>query len=70
MHEYLVTTDANSMYTHINTEHALKILRWVLDELEAAGIPPPDFNKELVIEAARIVTAWNIVYGDCYFKQL
>ena len=35
----VVTADANSMYTNIDTEHALKSLRWVLDELEAAGLP-------------------------------
>jgi len=67
----VITADANSMYTNIKLEHALKVLRWFLDWLDEEGLLPPDFNKELVIEAARIVMTWNIFeYRDCYFRQL
>ena len=65
------TADANSMYTNIDTEHALIILRKFLEELAAEGKLPLDFVIEMIVEAAKLVMRWNIfVYGDCYFKQL
>ena len=56
------------MYTNIDTEHALIILRKFLKELAVEGKLPLNFDIEMVIEAAELVMRWNMcVYGDCYF---
>ena len=66
-----VTADAISMYTNIDTGHALKVLRWFLEELKREGKLPPDFDIDMIIEAATIVMRWNIVeFGDAFLKQL
>ena len=65
------TADANSMYTNIDTDHGLEILRQFLEELDEEGKLPPNIKIDIIIEAARIVMRWNIFeYGDCYFRQL
>ena len=67
----IFTADARSMYTNICTAHALKILRDWLEELKIDGKLPPDFDIDMIIEAAQIVMSWNIFeFGNCYFKQL
>ena len=66
----LVVADAISMYTNIKTDHALKILRMILEELKREGKLPKYFDIEMIIKAARIVMCWNLMeYGDCYFKN-
>ena len=66
-----LTADANSMYTNIDTEHALQVLRWFLEELDAEGNLPPDYDIDMLLDAARIVMTWNIFeFGDCCFRQL
>ncbi len=57
----VVIADANSIYANIDTEHALKILRKFLEELDAKGLLPLDFNTELGIEAEQTVMTWNIL---------
>ena len=67
----IITADAKSMYTNIDTDHALEILRSFLEELEAEGKLPLDFDIDMILEAAALVMRWNIFeFGDCYFKQL
>ena len=51
----MVTADAISMFTNIDTGHALKVLRWFLEELRREGKLPPDFDIDMIIEAATIV---------------
>ena len=59
------------MYTNIDTYHGLEILRSFLEDLEKQGDLPPDFNIDMIVNAAEIVMHWNIFeYGDCFFKQL
>ena len=59
------------MYTNIDIDHALKVLRWFLKELEREGKLPEDFDIDMIIEAATIVMRWNIVeFGDAFLKQL
>ena len=67
----LFTADAISMYTNIDTNHGLKVLRSFLEELRSADNLQPNFDIDMIVEAARLVMRWNIFeYGDCYFKQL
>ena len=67
----LVTADAISMYTNIDMNHGLKVLRSFLEELRSANDLPPNFDIDMIVEAAGLVMHWNIFeYGDCCFKQL
>ena len=67
----MVTVDAKSMYTKIETEHGLEILRQFLEELQEEGKLPPDFDIEMIVETVALVMGWNLFeYGDCYLKQL
>ena len=45
--------DANKMYTSIDIEHGLEVLRQFLEELEQEGNLPLDFDIDLIVEAAQ-----------------
>ena len=67
----LITADARQMYTEINTDHALEVLKMFLEELDDEGKLPSSFDINAVLEAAKIVMRWNIFEcGDCYFRQM
>ena len=67
----MIKADAISMYTDIDTNHALATLRMFLEELQEQGLLPENFNIDMILEAAKLVMRWNLFeYGDCYFKQL
>ena len=64
-------TDAISIYTNIDTKHALEVLRKFLDELEEEGNLPPDFDIDMIIQAATLIMQWNLSeYGVSFSKQL
>ncbi|KAL7491032.1 hypothetical protein ACHAWT_001425 [Skeletonema menzelii] len=71
---FLFTADARSMYTNINTDHALEVIGKWLDDLESSGqlrdkgiIIPIEALKE----ALALVMQNNIFeFGDMYFLQL
>eukprot|EP00984_Skeletonema_dohrnii_P032020 scaffold25391_cov152-Skeletonema_dohrnii-CCMP3373.AAC.1 len=69
----LFTADANSMYTNIDTEHAIDIIgTWIdglpLTEAEENGLA--DFPIEAVKDAMKLVMRNNIFeWGDLYFLQ-
>ena len=63
------TADANSMYTNIDTEHAIRVISAWLDSL--SDQLPLDFPVNAVKEAMKIVMRNNIFeWGDIYFRQL
>jgi len=65
----LFAADANSMYTNIDTEHALQVIGNWLDSLEDQL--PPDFPLEAIKDAMAIVIRNNIFeWGDKNFLQL
>ena len=67
----LFTADANSMYTNINTDHAIQVNTVWLGELNDNGLLPDKFPTAAVIEAMGLVMRNNVfVFGDLYFLQL
>ena len=63
---WLFTADANSMYTNIDTDHAIEVIGMWLDSLKDQL--PPDFPLEAVKEAMELVMKNNIFeWGDLYF---
>ena len=61
--------DANSMYTNIDTVHAIQVISAWLDGLAAQL--PANFPLEAVKEAMKLVMENNIFeWGDMYFVQL
>ena len=51
----LITADAISIYTNINTEHGLCILQLFLEELLAEGKLPDDLGIPMIMQAAKLV---------------
>ena len=47
----VISADAISMYTDIDTNHALAILRMFLEELREQGLLPENFNIDMILEA-------------------
>ena len=60
----LFTANAISMYTNINTEHALQVLEWFLNELKTEGHLDDNFNIKIIVEASALIMRWNLFeYG-------
>ena len=67
----LFTTDANAMYNNIDTDHAIQVLTWWLDDLNSRGRLPLFFPLDAVREAMVLVMRNNIFeFGDICFLQL
>ena len=70
-HALLFVTDANSMYNNIDTDHAIKVITWWLNDLSDNNQLPSNFPLQAVLEAMTIIMQNNIFeFGDCYFLQL
>lgn len=68
----LFTADANSMYTNIDTDHAIEVISEWLDNLATQIYAKhPNFPIEAIKEAMELVMRNNIFeWGDMYFLQL
>ena len=67
----MVTADAKSMYTKIDTEHGLKVLQKMMKELQEEGELPHNFSIEMSLDATSLVISLNLFeYGDSYLKQV
>ena len=65
------TADANSMYTNIDTVHALEVITKWLNDLQDQGLLPGGFPTAAVIEATKLVMCNNVfTFGDLHFLQL
>ena len=63
------TADANSMYTNIDTDHAIEVISAWLDSIKANL--PTGFPFEAIKEAMILVMRNNLFeFGDLYFLQL
>ena len=68
---WLFTADARSMYTNIDTRHALEVIGKWLDKLHREGRLPAGFPLEAVKEAMALIMLNNtFAWGDLYFLQL
>lgn len=64
----LITADAISMYTNIDTDHGLQILSEFINEYSSTV--DPDFPSDTVIKLLTIVMKNNIfTFGDLFFLQ-
>ena len=67
----LCVADAVSMYNNIDTDHAIHVITWWLDELETNNQLPNNFPIEAVKYAMGIIMRNNIFqFGDLHFLQL
>lgn len=67
----LFTADANSMYTNIDTEHAIEVITKWLKNLQDNNKLPPNFPLGAVLEAMELVMRNNVFeWGDLYLLQL
>ena len=67
----LFTADATAMYNNIDTEHAITVISWWLNDMDTNDKLPPNFPLEAVIHAMKVIMRNNIFeWGDLYFLQL
>ena len=67
----LCVGDANSMYTHIELEHAMRVISWWLDDLQQQNLLPEGFPLEAVKRAMEHIMRNNVFeFGDMHFLQL
>ena len=65
----LITADAVLMYTNINTEHAIEVIRLWFEKHD--NRIPHDFPRELVLDGLAYLMRHNVFsFGDRYFLQL
>ena len=65
----LFTADAIAMYDNIDTDHAIRVIGWLLDRLRP--LLPPDFPFNAVKFAMWVIMKNNIFqFGVLYFLQL
>ena len=71
LHTRLFTTDAHSMYSSIDTDHAIRVITWWIKDLNRRGLLPLDFPVDAVLSAMRIIMKNNLFeFGDLFFLQL
>ena len=69
--EKLSTTDANFMYTNIDTDHVIQVISKWLDSLHLNNQLPSNFPLDAFKEAMALVMENNIFgWGNLYFLQL
>ena len=67
----LFTCDAHSMYSNIDTDHAIEVLSWWLRDMYDKNLLPANFPLEAVIDAMTTIMKNNLFeFGDMYFLQL
>ena len=67
----LFTCDAVSMYNNIDTEHAIRVISWWLNDMDEKGKLPANFPLEAVIHSMKIIMRNNLFEWGClYFLQL
>ena len=59
-HARLFTANANSMYNNIDTEHAIRVIKWWLNNVDERDLLPEGFPPEAVIDAMKVIMRNNI----------
>ncbi|KAL7501818.1 LOW QUALITY PROTEIN: hypothetical protein ACHAXN_000127, partial [Cyclotella atomus] len=63
----LVTFDAKSMYSNIDLDHAIPVMKHWFESYSGPDLAPID----TLLQALSLVMRWNIFkFGDSYFQQL
>jgi hypothetical protein len=63
----LVTFDAKSMYSNIDLDHAMQIMKHWFDTCEGLDLA----HTDTLMQALHLVMRWNIFkFGDSFFQQL
>ncbi|KAL3791711.1 hypothetical protein ACHAWO_009969 [Cyclotella atomus] len=63
----LVTFDAKSMYSNIDLDHAMPVMKHWFESYSGPDLAPVD----TLLQALSLVMRWNIFkFGDSYFQQL
>jgi len=67
----IFTADTTAMYNNIDTEHAITVISWWLNDMDTNEQLHSNFPLEAVIHAMKIIMRNNIFeWGDLYFLQL
>ena len=70
-HDKLFTSDAHSMYNNIDTDHAITVITWWIEDLHNRNPLPTNFPKEAVLTAmVTIMKNYIFEFGDLFFLQL
>ena len=71
LHARQFVTDAKSMYNNIDTDHALTVITWWIEDLDSRDSLPPGFPTEAVLLAMHHIMKNNLFeFGDLFFLQL
>ena len=69
--EKLFTTDANSMYNNIDTDHGIRVISWWLKDLDIKSQLPNNLPLEAVIYDMETIMRNNVFeWGDMHFIQI
>ena len=59
------------MYNNIDTDHAIRVITWWIEDLDRRGLLPLGFPVDAVLSAMRIIMKNNFFeFGDLFFLQL
>ena len=59
------------MYNNIDTDHAISVITWWIEDFDNRNLLPPSFPTEAVLSAMIVVMKNDIFkFGDLFFSKL